>query len=255
MPKGEKFKEDFLMKTTKRSKMLLSSIAMLLVALVALGSATYAWYSINRSVSASPIQITAATPGGLKISEQSNTGWADSITWSSGNTAASMQPSCITFNGSSASGVKDVQVSDSDSTTSARSGESLGDAPIADTNYYIAKDIYLLNQNSMDGTITCTITATGANNSYVALALVDATATTDDVIFTQVSSGNGSGPKDAAAATFDLTGAGTAETNAQKHFYVVAYVDGQNSNCTTANAASAGAVSFNIEFTMADKTA
>ena len=57
------------MKTTKRSKMLISSIAMLLVALVALGSATLAWYSIQRNVDADQITMTATTPGGLVIAK------------------------------------------------------------------------------------------------------------------------------------------------------------------------------------------
>jgi hypothetical protein len=55
------------MKNT-RKKMLLSSVAMLLVALVALGSATYAWFSISKTVSANGIQVKAVTESGLAIS-------------------------------------------------------------------------------------------------------------------------------------------------------------------------------------------
>ena len=40
-----------------RKKMLLSSIAMLLVALVALGSATFAWYITNATVTAEKTQF------------------------------------------------------------------------------------------------------------------------------------------------------------------------------------------------------
>jgi hypothetical protein len=52
---------------TNRKKMLLSSIAMLLVALVALGSATYAWFTMNKTVSADGMTVTAATSAGLQI--------------------------------------------------------------------------------------------------------------------------------------------------------------------------------------------
>ena len=50
-----------------RKKMLLSSIAMLLVALVALGSATFAWYITNATVTAKTSQFSAASADGLVI--------------------------------------------------------------------------------------------------------------------------------------------------------------------------------------------
>lgn len=54
------------MKNT-RKKMLLSSVAMLLVALVALGSATYAWFTVNKEVTADKMKVKAATAAGLQI--------------------------------------------------------------------------------------------------------------------------------------------------------------------------------------------
>jgi hypothetical protein len=66
------------MKTT-RKKMLLSSIAMLLVALVALGSATYAWFTINKSVQAKTIKVTAATSKGLQITKDDGTNWGRTV--------------------------------------------------------------------------------------------------------------------------------------------------------------------------------
>ena len=50
-----------------RKKLLLSSIAMLLVALVALGSATFAWYITNATVTAKTSQFSAASADGLVI--------------------------------------------------------------------------------------------------------------------------------------------------------------------------------------------
>ena len=54
-----------------RKKILLSSIAMLLVALVALGSATFAWFSVSKTVTADQISVKAVATAGLEIS---NTG-------------------------------------------------------------------------------------------------------------------------------------------------------------------------------------
>jgi len=53
--------------TKSRKKILLSSIAMLLVALVALGSATFAWFTVNKTVTANNIVVKAATAQGLQI--------------------------------------------------------------------------------------------------------------------------------------------------------------------------------------------
>lgn len=53
--------------TTFRKKALLSSVAMLLVAIVALGSATFAWFTANPTVSASGLVMNASTDAGLQI--------------------------------------------------------------------------------------------------------------------------------------------------------------------------------------------
>lgn len=67
------------MKNT-RKKMLLSSIAMLLVALIALGSATFAWYITNATVTAETSQFSAASADGLVIRHNINDAWSAKIT-------------------------------------------------------------------------------------------------------------------------------------------------------------------------------
>ncbi len=66
------------MKNT-RKKMLLSSVAMLLVALVALGSATYAWFTINKEVTADTMVVNAATTAGLQITNKNGNEWARDV--------------------------------------------------------------------------------------------------------------------------------------------------------------------------------
>ncbi len=51
--------------TTFRKKALLSSVAMLLVALVALGSATFAWFTANPTVYADGLKMTTTVDAGL----------------------------------------------------------------------------------------------------------------------------------------------------------------------------------------------
>lgn len=53
--------------TKFRKRALLSSVAMLLVALVALGSATFAWFTTNKTVNASGVQMTTTAQAGLMV--------------------------------------------------------------------------------------------------------------------------------------------------------------------------------------------
>lgn len=53
--------------TTSRKKMLLSSVAMLLVAMMALGTATFAWFTQNTTVTANGLDAKAAASSGIKI--------------------------------------------------------------------------------------------------------------------------------------------------------------------------------------------
>jgi hypothetical protein len=230
------------MKTTKRSKMLLSSIAMLLVALVALGSATFAWYSITRTVNASDLTVKASTPGGLQISDDNST-WSDHVTWTD---SATLQPSTWTATAADP-GYTALQVSDSDSVSSAQSGESLVNAPLTADNYVIAKTIYLKNTNSVAGNVTGTVTSTNTAGSYMRMKLVDAA---DGTVYADINSHTAS----ANGATFKLAKNASA---AQKTFYVVVYADGQDANCTTNNANDATKntdIDFTISFSMVDTT-
>ncbi len=55
------------MKQTSRKKVLLSSVAMMMVATVSLGSATYAWFTNTTTAKADKAKVTVAAPSGLKI--------------------------------------------------------------------------------------------------------------------------------------------------------------------------------------------
>ena len=53
--------------TKSRKRILLSSIAMLLVALVALGSATFAWFTVQKTVTADTMKVVATAKKGIEI--------------------------------------------------------------------------------------------------------------------------------------------------------------------------------------------
>lgn len=70
------------MKTQKsfRKKALLSSVAMLLVATVAVGSATFAWFTNSTSATANNLSLKASSSKGLQVSTDGTT-WGTNQTW------------------------------------------------------------------------------------------------------------------------------------------------------------------------------
>lgn len=62
--------------TTTRKKMLLSSVAMLLVAMLALGSATFAWFTANPKADASGLSLKTTASTGLVVRTDSDTTWS-----------------------------------------------------------------------------------------------------------------------------------------------------------------------------------
>lgn len=60
------------MKTNSRKRLLVSSVAMLLVAMLALGTATYAWFTTNPNANASGLQMKATASKGLMIQTESH---------------------------------------------------------------------------------------------------------------------------------------------------------------------------------------
>ena len=67
--------------TKFRKRALLSSVAMLLVALVALGSATFAWFTSSTTATASGINVKTTQASDLQISD-SGMNWGSSVTYS-----------------------------------------------------------------------------------------------------------------------------------------------------------------------------
>ena len=74
------------MKTSSRKRLLVSSVAMLLVAMLALGTATYAWFTSNKSVTANGMKVKASSAKGLQITGTNGAAWGPSYTFTGTNT-------------------------------------------------------------------------------------------------------------------------------------------------------------------------
>lgn len=68
-------------------RQLLAAVAMVLVAAVALGSSTYAWFASNNKVTASTAQISASAQNALSIKDSDEPEWKTSITLNNGGSA------------------------------------------------------------------------------------------------------------------------------------------------------------------------
>ena len=68
------------MKAKSRKRLLISSIAMLLVAMIALGTATFAWFTTSTSATADGIHVETVKSSNLKISRYDHN-WVDSFSY------------------------------------------------------------------------------------------------------------------------------------------------------------------------------
>ena len=80
------------MKTTSRKRLLISSVAMLLVAMLALGTATFAWFSTSTTAKANNLKVQTIQASNLLIRKgtggtATSTDWATQINYSDENPA------------------------------------------------------------------------------------------------------------------------------------------------------------------------
>lgn len=71
------------MKTTSRKRLLISSVAMLLVAMLALGTATFAWFTTDTTTQAKGISVQTSKKSLLLVSSRTS-GWVDNLDYNFG---------------------------------------------------------------------------------------------------------------------------------------------------------------------------
>ncbi|MBQ6337398.1 MAG: hypothetical protein IJI50_09220 [Ruminococcus sp.] len=139
--------------TKFRKRALLSSVAMLLVALVALGSATFAWFAANPNASAFGLKLKTTAADGLVIRTETMSKWDHNVylnaeqytpegetepVWRSKLTAFDLQPASQSQTATSAATFKKVAAGASNA-YDAKKGESVGTATVG---YNGTKDVY-----------------------------------------------------------------------------------------------------------------
>ena len=245
-----------------RKKMLLSSIAMLLVALVALGSATFAWYVTNTEVTASPTQFKAASSDGLVIRHEVGDAWAKSIDTLKGAPAGGLMPASIDYNDAfDAVDGCTAQGSDfDDGSYKANTYKNISHTSLmTNTTNYVVDSFFVGSQGASAKTATFTITASGVQGTYMNLAIyvggvlqkVYVSDTTSTSVTNRVAIQNNATPTtfgtsedkkvaplaDGTVTTSFSAGAIGNDLDAETgtRVDIIAFPDGENPNCKSSN--------------------
>lgn len=241
--------------TTFKRRALLSSVAMLLVALVALGSATFAWFVSDPTAKADGLAMKTTTSTGLVIDTEFDgneifTHDEDfNVQTSNGGTsgyAANVQMSPVTMTETGA--LKTVEA-DRSTNYIGKSGATVG---TADPTTYYQEIVYAKTTDGAASTITkATVTFANATNppaiaSAFRVALVSGTT----VVATWAPTGHNSDgrylantvtayPASAPTTTRTITASGTQVSglsiaiaaNSTTEIKLVAYLDGEDEAC------------------------
>ena len=243
--------------TKFRKRALLSSVAMLLVALVALGSATFAWFTANPNAEAHGISMKTTASAGLVIRTESDTNWSHSAALNNGGSTFNANP--VSQDQSAPSNFWTV-LADNSSNYGAKSGENMTPATVGGyqtSGDLYAEKIYCRLSDGSDAsanaskkvyikgvTITAASGATMQNCMRVAIANGNtmlgtwalSTAGANGTLTTAGQSTGSFSPALAATSTAlnvdtGLTALQASGSDLSKYITVYVYLDGQDTDC------------------------
>ena len=271
------------MKTTSRKRLLISSVAMLLVAMLALGTATFAWFTTDTTTQATGISVQTSKKSLLLVSSRTSE-WTDNLNYNFGtDTAKKLLQPASSYDGANWYKAQAVNGMSGVATT----GEKItgvGTNAAAEGNVFCN----MLNvkntgaEPAANVTITATIseTAVTSGRNYLRVALVPSDCTADNgrgtatVVSAEKFRDNiysagadaakpveyvGKGVADIKgaikAADLDVqtkgnsisVNAGTLKQNEAKYYMLIVWFEGQDEDCQDAYA---GNDMPNINFTI-----
>lgn len=249
------------MKKTSRKRLLVSSVAMLLVAMLALGTATYAWFTSSTTTTANGLNVKTVKSSELVISK-SDKDWKQTINYAQND--ATLRPA------SSADGVSWFKADAADKTAFTKKGD-FASVGAEEASYVFKEELNIANKGSaaVEGV---TITISNFTNNYGRIALVevdaDGNAIAGKTFATSVIDTEGEA-YDAAKTTTttqkitpsttltipvgDLEGkVGSSELGGAKYYKLFVWFEGQDTDCFDTNAGqSIGNITFSISGTTA----
>ena len=265
----------------KKYRYSVRNVAMVLVAAVALGSSTYAWFANNTKVTADGLRVTAQSAAALSIKRNVDSNYASSIKLGGNGTAITNMKTVtlIDMNGSNAaSGIGRNTTSNAEASTTLTAGHTVAFYSLTDANkvenpnsYEALKspgeaisdtfatgyaaatsgsdyftdtfDIKYTGESTADVKLTMTVTrpADLAADDFLHVAFVDASGKVwnyDVTNFTQ----------ETTKFTLDVDYFITGLNDTAKTYSVNVWFEGEDDNCTTANAVSTQQLSVALEF-------
>ena len=240
------------MKTNSKRRVLVSSVAMLLVALISLSTATFAWFTSNTTATANGINVKTIQASELVISK-SDHAWDTKIDYGVANKVlmpASTTTGSAWFNAEAETKTNFAKADDAVFTS------------VTGGNYYFAEQINVMNKGA--ATVEdVKISFSGLTNKYARVAVVPAneagttTGTFTDCVYD--ADGAAYDAVSGAEATVSVTPITTYEIsvgdlaeNEAKYYNIFVWFEGQDVDCFDANA---GQVIDDIEFTVTGTTA
>jgi hypothetical protein len=162
--------------TTSRKKMLISSVAMLLVAMMALGSATFAWFSTKTTAHAEALTASTVQGTNLVISESKTEGWTQDLKFT-GTTTATLDP--VTPNAD----LTTWQTAKADSWDAQKVGSNDNALKtVSESGYVLSKIVYVkydATEGDFNLNVSLDVTTTKGTDKFYRAAIVPITSTTD----------------------------------------------------------------------------
>lgn len=172
------------MKTTSRKRLLISSVAMLLVAMLALGTATFAWFTTSTNPYADNFSAKTTKQSTLLLSDSSRTGWTSHLDYDAGN--KTMYPA----SGNGTSWVKGTASNSLTGVIDQNTLQAVAPSPaqgVIPSDYLFAQELNLKNNGtadikdvSIDFYLNTSDNKDAAEYARVALVPIDGTKVTAD---------------------------------------------------------------------------
>lgn len=252
-------------KKSMRKKALLSSVAMLMVATVAVGSATFAWFTSSTTTTADGLNVKTVKSSELVISK-SDRSWDQEIHY--GQNGKTLRPA------SSSDGTKWYRADAENKSAFGRTGDFEAITAADLTSYVYSEELNIANKGSaaVEGV---NISISGLTNRYARIALVEVNGDGSDIAgktFATSIHDSDNETYEAANGAKTTTGieasktmtipvgnlagkVGNAELGEAKYFKLYVWFEGQDAQCFDTNAGQAiGNIKLSISGTTETQT-
>ncbi len=264
------------MKTTSRKRLLISSVAMLLVAMLALGTATFAWFTTSTNPYADNFSAKTTKQSTLLLSDSSRTGWTSHLDYNEGN--KTMYPA----SGNGTSWVKGTASNSLTGVIDQNTLQAVAPSPaqgVIPSDYLFAQELNLKNNGtadikdvSIDFYLNTSDNKDAAEYARVALVPIDGTkVTADDYValgnnvystttktYNPIIKTDGTeGTQISTKTTFHVdvtTGDEVMEPDEVRYYKLYVWFEGQDENCVDAlSGQKIPGLKFDVSSTMVEE--